>query len=124
MKGLVVVDKAQRVAQYHAKTVRATLDLITSAGLRHTSALNRTHVYRRTSQHEIKRYDQIFPYLPEESLLGDRVPDAFKLVMQESAADSFVPASCLTRCGDKFESAMSLDPGQHRALAAEEGVSQ
>jgi glutamate synthase domain-containing protein 2 len=93
MNGLVVPNKAQRVAQYHAKTVHATLDMITSAGLSHTSALNRSHVYRRINQHEIKRYDQVYPYVPEQSLLGDGVPDAFKLDMQESTADSFVPTS-------------------------------
>jgi hypothetical protein len=125
MNGLVVADKAQRVAQYHAMTVHATLDLVSSAGLRHTSALNRTHVYRRINQHEIKRYDQIFPYLSEGSLLSDEIPDAFKLVMQESAADSFVPASCMTQCGDKCTAVgMPLDPNHHQAVAADEGVSR
>jgi hypothetical protein len=43
-RGLVVADKAQRVAQFHAKTVHATAELIASAGLFHISELNRTHI--------------------------------------------------------------------------------
>jgi CBS domain-containing protein len=78
----------------------ATLDLITSAGLRHTWALNRTHVYRRINQHEIKRYDEIFSYLPEYSLLGGEIPDAFKLIMDESSSESFASGVCLAQFGD------------------------
>ncbi|MCP4283585.1 MAG: FMN-binding glutamate synthase family protein, partial [Gammaproteobacteria bacterium] len=95
--GLVIPDKARRVAQYHAKTVHATAEIITSAGIRHTTGLNRSHIYRRTSQHEIKRYDQIFPYLEAGCLLGNSVPDSFKLIMQEASSDAFSPHSCLTR---------------------------
>jgi glutamate synthase domain-containing protein 2 len=36
-RGLVVADKARRVARFHAKMDHATADLISSAGLRHTS---------------------------------------------------------------------------------------
>ncbi|MET0049046.1 MAG: FMN-binding glutamate synthase family protein [Sedimenticola sp.] len=95
--GLVVPDKAQRVAQYHARTVHAVAEIIASAALCHTSELNRTHIYRRISQQEIKRYDQIFPYLQAESLIGDAIPDAFKLAMQEASSTVFSPNSCLTR---------------------------
>jgi len=100
-RGLVVEGKAQRVANYHAKTVQATAEIIASAGLCHTSLLNRSHIYRRVNQYEIKRYDQIFPYLSVNSLLADTVPDRFKLIMEEASADSFAPHSCLTRINDE-----------------------
>ncbi len=96
-KGLVVQDKAKRVANYHAKTVHATAEIIASAGLRHTSELNRTHLYRRVSQYEIKRYDQIFNYLDANCLLGDSIPDPFTLIMLEAGSDTFAPHNCLTR---------------------------
>ncbi len=97
VKGLVVSDKAQRVAQYHRKTVQATAEIIASAGLCHTSELNRSHIYRRVSQLEIKRYDQIFPYMLEGALLGDVIPERFRLNMDEACASSFMPNVCLTR---------------------------
>jgi len=99
-RGLVVPDKAQRVARYHARTVRATAEIIASAGASHTTELNRTHIYRRISQHEIKRYDQIFPYLNKDSLLGASIPDSFVLIMQEASSDTFAPHSSLTRIND------------------------
>ena len=101
VKGLVVADKAQRVTQFHARTVHATADIIASAGMSHTNELNRTHIYRRISQHEIKRYDQIFPYLISKSLLDNAIPDTFTLIMQESSSDAFAPRSCLTNIGDE-----------------------
>ena len=94
--GLVVEDKTLRVAQFHARTVQATADIIASAGLHHTSELNRTHIYRRTSQEAIRRYDQIFPYMKQGALLSDTVPDAFKLDCDEAQSSSFSPKHCLT----------------------------
>ena len=76
----VVADLAAEMIAYHAKTVHATAEILASAGLCHSSDLNRTHIYRRVSQFEIKRYDQIFPYLHPQALLSDSIPDAFKLV--------------------------------------------
>ena len=103
VKGLVVTDKAQRVAQFHARTVHATADIIASAGICHTGNLNRTHIYRRINQTEIQRYDQIFPYLNTGSLLGDTVPDRFTLMMKEASSDSFSPRSCLINIGDEYK---------------------
>lgn len=99
VRGLVVSDKAPRVASYHHKTVQATADIISSAGLHHTSELNRSHIYRRISQQEIMRYDQIFPYLEEGVLLEGSGPDSFKLIMEESDAHRFSPNDYLTRFG-------------------------
>jgi len=101
--GLVVPDKAQRVTHYHAKTVHATAEIIASVGLRHTSELNRTHIFRRISQSEVQRYDQIFPYLQTNSLLGDSIPASFMLTMQEANSDSFMPHRCLTCIEDQYQ---------------------
>jgi glutamate synthase domain-containing protein 2 len=100
-RGLVVPDKAQRVARFHAKTVHATADLISSAGLYHTNELNRTHIYRRVSQDSILRYDQIFPYVKTGSLLMGPIPDVFALLMQEACSERFAPRQFLTRFVDE-----------------------
>ncbi|MDT8429889.1 MAG: FMN-binding glutamate synthase family protein [Pseudomonadales bacterium] len=96
-RGLVVTDKAKRVEQFQRKTVHATAEVISSAGLRHTSELNRTHIYRRTSEERIRRYDQIFPLVRKGSLLEDDPPEAFRLGLEESDPSSFAPKQCLTR---------------------------
>ncbi len=90
-KGLVVGNKAERIARFHQATVKATSEIIASAGLEHSSQLNRTHIYRRVSQTHIKRYDEIYPYPKAGCLLTKNYPDKFALEMQESTADSFTP---------------------------------
>ncbi len=101
VRGLVVSDKATRVASYHRKTIQATADIISSAGLRHTAELNRSHIYRRISQEKIMRYDQIFPYVTERALLQGPIPDSFKLTMEESDMHRFSPDDYLTRFGEE-----------------------
>lgn len=97
VNGLDVTDKSVRVYNFHKNTVHATAEVIASGNLSHTSALNRSHVYRRINQYEIKRLDQIFPYLQTNCLQDGNIRDDFKLVMEESNADSFEPLNPLTR---------------------------
>jgi glutamate synthase domain-containing protein 2 len=95
-RGLVVTDKARRVAQFHAKTVHATAEIIASAGLCHTNELTRTHIYRRINQETVRRYDQVFPYLKHGCLLSGSPPEAWRLYLDEADPGSFMPKMCLT----------------------------
>jgi glutamate synthase domain-containing protein 2 len=99
--GLVVSDKSVRVARFHGNTVHATAEIIASGGLTHTSSLNRSHIFRRISQLEIQRYDQIFPYLQGTCLDKGNIPETFRLVMEESDASTFSPNACFTRMGSE-----------------------
>ncbi len=110
-RGLVVPDKAQRVAQFHAKTVQATAELIASAGLFHTSELNRTHIFRRVDQHQILRYDEVFPYVAAGALRqGEEIPESLKIHLAEAYSERFMPHYCLTRMNES-----SGDPNRHCA---------
>lgn len=95
VKGLVVEEKANRVASFHLKTVKAAMEIIASAGLDSPTQLNRSHIYRRTSQTEILRYDEIYPYPIEGCFLGEDYPEKFAQEMTESCADSFLPVHCI-----------------------------
>ncbi|MDQ7016670.1 MAG: FMN-binding glutamate synthase family protein [Gammaproteobacteria bacterium] len=101
VKGLVVSDKAMRVKNFHERTVQAVAEMIASAGLHHPSELNRTDIYRRVTQFEVRRYDQIFPYLNSGSLLSPDLSDdllgEFVLLLQEACSDGFSPHHCLTQ---------------------------
>ncbi|MAT65247.1 MAG: FMN-binding glutamate synthase family protein [Gammaproteobacteria bacterium] len=101
VRGLVVADKADRVANFHARTVHAAADIIASAGLRHTADLNRTHIHRRISQNEIRRYDQLFPHIRAGCLRAGDVPEAFALDVQEATPHSFMPRQHLTQIEDE-----------------------
>lgn len=89
--GIVVKDKAQRIANYQQETVEASMDIVSSAGLHHTDQINRSHIYRRISQTEIKRYDEIYPNMVAGCLLEQAVPQRFAQAMAESSAYSFIP---------------------------------
>lgn len=102
VNGLVVDDKAKRVARFHAETIRATAEIIASVGLTHTRDINRTHIFRRVSQTQISRYDEIFPYLDEGVLLTPDYPERFELDMEESSAQCFSPTACMTSVGHKI----------------------
>ncbi len=69
MRGLDVNDKAKRVAKYHEKTIKSFAELIAAAGISTPENLNRTHINRRVSMNSILRYDEIYPYKENGSLL-------------------------------------------------------
>lgn len=95
--GLVVNDKAKRIARYHQETVKAVAEIVASAGLDHPSELNRSHIFRRVSQTQVLRYDEIYPYPGEGCFLRDNYPEDFAQEMAEACADSFTPKHCIAQ---------------------------
>jgi glutamate synthase domain-containing protein 2 len=90
-QGLDVDDKGTRVARFHQGTVKAAMEIIASAGLRHTSELNRSHIFRRVSETEVRRFDEIYSNLIPGCLLQEDKPAKFAQAVQEASADSFMP---------------------------------
>ncbi len=92
IKGLNVQDKTQRVANYQTETVHAFVELMAAAGISHPDQINRVHISRRVSQSVVKRFDEIYPYIPEGCLLTpESVPDDWKQIMAMGDASSFSP---------------------------------
>lgn len=60
-KGLVVEDKAQRVANYHEATVNSFIELIAASGVRSSGELQRKHIFRRVGATQVLRYSDIYP---------------------------------------------------------------
>lgn len=92
MKGLVVANKKQRVANYHRETVASAAEIIVAAGLCHTQELNRNHIFRRISATEIKHYGDIHPSPEPGCLLRNKAPDAFGDDLQLADSRTFLPA--------------------------------
>jgi len=90
-KGLVVTDKSERVQLWQAETLERLSEIVAASGLEAPSELNRTHVYRRISQHEIRRFDELFPYVEVGCLLEAPYPARFEQQMAESDPGSFMP---------------------------------
>ncbi len=97
IKGLVVADKSQRVANFHRETVQAFMQIIAAAGLTDTTQINRTHVFRRVDQTCIKRYDELFPYLTPGCLLREPYTEYLEKDTKEASAESFNPEHCIAR---------------------------
>lgn len=58
--GLVVDEKATRVASFHRKTIEATAELLGAMGLRRTSEVTAHHVLRRTQDGPMASLAQIY----------------------------------------------------------------
>lgn len=106
-RGLVVTDKARRVAQFHAGTVHAVADLISSVGLIHTNKLDRSHIHRRVTESSILRYDEVFPYVKPRCLVSGSIPERFEMLMREASAESFAPRQPLIRIDEDHVTADS-----------------
>lgn len=68
-RALVVPDKADRVQQFHARTIRALADMLAAAGLNHPDDLKPHHVVHRLSSTEIRQFDQAHHFLKDGQLL-------------------------------------------------------
>jgi glutamate synthase domain-containing protein 2 len=90
-RGLVVEDKAQRVARYHKATVNSALEIMAAAGLTQPHELHRSHINRRVSQTQVKRFDEIYPIPVAGSFLSETPPENYAQALQEASSDSFAP---------------------------------
>jgi glutamate synthase domain-containing protein 2 len=111
-KGLVPENKAVRVFQFHQKTIHATVDIISSAGLKSPSDLNRTHIFRRVNQQEVKRYDEIFPHMVVGGFLKACIPDNYAIDIEEADANSFAPKRTLTSINHETKSLCENEASQ------------
>ncbi|MEZ5383532.1 MAG: glutamate synthase-related protein [Microthrixaceae bacterium] len=69
-RALVVGDKADRVAKFHANTVASALSLLAAMGLDGTERLGPHLLRRRVSPETTKTYDDLYHYLEPDQLLS------------------------------------------------------
>jgi glutamate synthase domain-containing protein 2 len=93
VKGLVIDDKAVRVANYQRNTVKAFTELLAAAGLEEPHHLRPWHVLRRISPTETKHYGEMFEYVERGSLLGPNPPKSFARAWRAAQAASFDSAT-------------------------------
>jgi glutamate synthase domain-containing protein 2 len=60
-RGLVVKDKAERVANFQDETVHAAMELLAGMGLHNFTALNRSHIRKRTEPQIFETFEEIYP---------------------------------------------------------------
>ena len=64
MKGLVVEDKAQRVANFHEATIKSFIELMAASGVVRAEDLKREHINRRIGATQVLKYNEIYPEVP------------------------------------------------------------
>ncbi|WP_136809626.1 FMN-binding glutamate synthase family protein [Desulfosediminicola flagellatus] len=102
VKGLVVNDKIPRVVGFHELTVKSVRDLLSAAGLESLKKLNRSHINRRINAVTARRYDEIFPYLPQGTLLEPPYPLRFNHLMTEASTHCFSAERCIVNFEDEM----------------------
>jgi len=87
--GLDVADKRVRVANFHHETIKAAVELMSAAGIKNSTQLHRSHIYRRVSPNQIMTYAEMYPYLLKGSLLEAPYPKGWELDVMHSTEESF-----------------------------------
>lgn len=90
-KHLDIPDKATRVFQYHRNTMRALRELLSAAGVSHTTQLTPEHILRRVSPVEVRSIGALYRFLKPGDLIG-KVPDhaVFQDFWAKARSDSFL----------------------------------
>ncbi len=93
-RALVVPDKAERVHQFHDRTVSAFADMLAAAGLTHPDQLMPHHIVHRVSQTEIRQFDQVHHFLKKGSLLnGECILPYYVHNWERAQASSFAASA-------------------------------
>ena len=93
-RALVVPEKAERVQQFHAETLKALAELVAAAGLSHPIELGPQHIVRRVAQNEVRQLSIVAPFIRTGSLAEGRYEQkVFEAFWPQARADSFAPAA-------------------------------
>jgi glutamate synthase domain-containing protein 2 len=88
-KALVVEDKLQRVANFHAATIRALAELTAAAGLAHPREFRPVHISHRLSPSEVATFADLYPCLRERELLDGTDDPRWRVPWDMASANSF-----------------------------------
>lgn len=89
VRGLVVPDKATRVANFHEKTIEAVLELCGAAGLSNPCDLQPKHIFRRCTPAEVRSLDEIYPQLDQNAFLEHRALGNWQVAWDRARTDRF-----------------------------------
>jgi glutamate synthase domain-containing protein 2 len=90
-RALVVGDKLERVANFHASTMQSLVELTAAAGLDHPSEFQPMHFSRRVSPREVMTFAELYPPLRVGELLRGTSDARFRDAWEMASAESFRP---------------------------------
>ncbi len=89
-KGLVVADKAVRVANFHDQTLKAMASIVAAAGRTHPSELQPEDLLRRTGDLEVRSARELYQFLEPGALLNG-APEPYREWWNAARPDRFNP---------------------------------
>lgn len=107
-RGLVIADKAPRVANFQRHTLDHLADLVAAAGLDHPAELLPHHLLHRRSATELIGLDKMYPFLRSGELLEDPAATPYQEWWNAADPDSFKPRGL-------------VGPGHHRSARVTPG---
>ena len=113
---IYVPNKSERVAQFHASTVKALAEVVAAAGLNHPSELTPYHFFKRAGG-DIKTYAELYPTLQAGELLSGTRDTRFAAAWAMASAETFSPT--IVMGGAKMPAAKALDPITQRRPAGQ-----
>jgi glutamate synthase domain-containing protein 2 len=88
-RGIVVPAKAERVANFHAQTLKALAELVAATGLSHPTELRPQHFMQRAAPDRTVSFADIYPTLAPGQLLDGTASPAYALPWQQARSSSF-----------------------------------
>ncbi len=91
MKGLVVEDKAPRVANFHEETIQSFLEMVAASGLNGPHEIERRHINKRMGITKVAKYDEMYPEMEVGSLLSFKtMPIAYKQYFEKQKVSTTI----------------------------------
>ncbi len=91
-RGLVVPDKAERVARFQRQTLHGLREMVVAMGLENPWQITPPHVYERLDSARAASIDQIHHFLDDGALLNDPAATPYARHWEAARADSFARA--------------------------------
>ncbi len=92
-KAIVVLDKAERVKNFHAETVKSLAEMLAAAGLTNPKQLKLGHIMRRVGDGRVLTLADLHTSMPDSSLITGNADPAFMDVWNSTSAQSFTGLS-------------------------------
>ncbi len=90
-RGIVVPDKAERVASFHRQTVLALAELVGAAGLDHPRELTPHHFMHRAAPDRAVTFAELYAFLRPGELLANGGHGHYRDAWAAAQAESFAP---------------------------------
>ncbi len=88
-RGLVIPDKAERVARFQRHTLHSLREIVVAMGLDHPSQIEPRDLYERLNSARSDSIDRIYEFVAEGALIDDPGATSYARYWAAAQADSF-----------------------------------